>query len=77
MDISTVKDILSITQYLVLLFFYPVWKSFKELNETLKKLNETVKFLETIVLDIADDRTIARATRKIKLEDRNGASDNK
>jgi len=41
-------------------------KRLDTLNENIKKLNNTVRFLEVIVLDIADDKAIAKAHKKVK-----------
>jgi len=41
-------------------------KRLDSLNENIKKLNNTVRFLEAIVLDIADDKAIAKAAKKVK-----------
>ncbi len=91
-DLSLVKDLLAIVQYFVIFLIIPIWKFLKSLNKTiegmnksiedlngsLNRLNNTVRFFETIVLDIADDATIAKATKKLKgiKEVKNGDSNN-
>ncbi len=82
--IELVKSVLSIAQYLIIIFAIPVYRFFRELNkninqlnETMKRLNNTVRFLEAVVMDIADDKAIARATKKVKaLEGKDGITDN-
>lgn len=84
--LNILKDTFAVLNYMLIFLVYPIWKFFRGLNKNIEKLNtsldrlnNTVRFLETIVLDIADDKTIAKATKKLKAikgEDKNGASDN-
>lgn len=67
------KDVFAILNYMIIFLVYPIWKFFRNLNKNIEKLNisldrlnNTVRFLETIVLDIADDKTIAKATKRLK-----------